>query len=85
VIQDYILITDRDVRGQKVPDGPHDSRWGKVTPGVIVPADHKNAGMMAVDLPYQVVQLQEVAVIAREQNTSVLGGMRKVDRIIFSS
>ena len=84
VIEDDIFIGRRDFRCQKVSNGPHDSWWREVTLGIVVAADHENAGMMAVDLHNQVVQIQEVAVIAGQQSTIFLDSMSKMDRIIIS-
>jgi hypothetical protein len=84
VIEDDIFIAQVDVRRKKVPDGPHNTWWREITLGIIVATHNKNAGMMAVDLHNQVVQIQEIAVIAGEQSTIVLGGMRKMDCVILS-
>jgi hypothetical protein len=64
MIKDDVFITYRDVCRQEISDSPDDARRRKVASGVIVAADDKHAGMMAARLHDQVVQIQEVLVIA---------------------
>jgi hypothetical protein len=84
MVEDYIFIANGETRGQEVSDGPHDARRRKVASGVIVAADDKHAGMMAARLHDQVVQIQEVLVIAGEQSTIVADGVSKMNGVVFA-
>jgi len=76
MIENDILVEQGDIRGKQVSNGPHDAWCREVPLRVIIAAHHKNAGMVAFDLGNQVVKIKEIAVIAGEENTIELGGMR---------
>jgi hypothetical protein len=82
VIQKVELVGDWDASVQELADCPDDFARRHVAAGIIVFADNQDTGIMALYDLHKSVQVAEVIMVPREEDTIRAGGRAQMKHII---
>jgi hypothetical protein len=81
MIQNVMLIGDRQRRGLKIGDSAHHVAVLHIAAGIVVGAHHKNSRMLAVNGLHQDMEIQKILMILRQQHKPLRGAISHVPRV----
>lgn len=84
MIENRVFILHGDMCREQIPDGAHDACRGQVALGIVVAPHDQNARMLAMRSGDEIVKVEEISMIAAQENTAFLRRVRQMNRIVFA-